>query len=925
MSEIARSWSRFALRNTSAFIALGLFLDMASAAPQAQAQTAAAEAPGGLEEIVVTAERRTTDIQATPIAITAIQADTLQKDNITQLADIDGRVPGLEITKSSGYETVVTIRGVGLETPENEPTTSPGVAMFLDGVYLTNSISLDETLFDIDHIEVLRGPPGALYGQSATGGAILIVTKQPKLGEFSGSGDVSYGTYNLHQEQVELNVPLGDKFAVRVSGQNYGHDGFTKDPLIPNNDLDGANDVSGKLAILWQPTDDFKATITTQFYSSDFHGSAQKNINDPNPNPYEVTQDYPSHFALDTNISHLNLEWDLPWFTVKSVTGYQYLLHNQQEDSSRSAFYLTNTYDDVAGWNTHLRSFNEQFDILSNGDTNFDWDTGVFALNGFTRQFVAEFECPSASIFVCTAPTPEQLRVTPNIETNPPGNLVFGQDLRVARQAYAWFAQGTYHITDDLRFTAGVRVNYDATSAETVTFGAGQLPIGTWSLVPTWRAELDYDLTPDNMLYGSYSRGYKPGGINSSNTQNHEAVLATPTFNVETNTAFEVGSKNTFLDKTLSLNVAAFYYDYRNMQFVATDPLEFAGGVENIPSIHEWGGEAEAHYRGLQQKLHADASLSLMGGEVAGDYYTIDSTIQQHLIATVPACQYGGAFYNPACFAAEEAANVNIKGKSPAKLPGVLASFTLAYDISIPDAMVIPAGTFTPRISYVYRGTEEQRIFNQPNVDSVPAYSLVNLNFEYVPLDSNLSIQFIVTNLFDKAGVISRYTDPYGTFTTSQQFTPPRQILGKVAYSFVGDSGPETAPAAYTPPPVQAPAPPPSVAHSYMVFFDFNKSDLTPQAIAVVDQAAKNAAPAKATELVVTGHTDTVGSDAYNMRLSRRRAESVAAELEKQGIASSEIEIVAKGKQDLLVPTKDGVREPQNRRVTIVYSGGATS
>jgi outer membrane protein OmpA-like peptidoglycan-associated protein len=160
---------------------------------------------------------------------------------------------------------------------------------------------------------------------------------------------------------------------------------------------------------------------------------------------------------------------------------------------------------------------------------------------------------------------------------------------------------------------------------------------------------------------------------------------------------------------------------------------------------------------------------------------------------------------------------------------------------------------------------------------------------------------------------------------------PPNDFLNnpgiwdvKLRYKFdLGHEAPAAA-TTYTPPPVQAPAPPPSVAHSYMVFFDFNKSDLTAQALTIVDQAAKNAGPAKATELVVTGHTDTVGSDAYNMRLSRRRAESVAAELEKQGIASSEIEIVAKGKTDLLVPTKDGVREPQNRRVTIVY-GGATS
>ena len=128
--------------------------------------------------------------------------------------------------------------------------------------------------------------------------------------------------------------------------------------------------------------------------------------------------------------------------------------------------------------------------------------------------------------------------------------------------------------------------------------------------------------------------------------------------------------------------------------------------------------------------------------------------------------------------------------------------------------------------------------------------------------------------------------------------------------------------APYTPPPVQAVAPAPK---SYLVFFDFNKSDLTAQAEQIVDQAASNAGPAHVTRLTVTGHTDTVGSDAYNMRLSRRRAESVAARLEKDGIQSSEIEIVAKGKRDLLVPTADGVREPQNRRVQIVYDGGAAS
>jgi outer membrane protein OmpA-like peptidoglycan-associated protein len=145
----------------------------------------------------------------------------------------------------------------------------------------------------------------------------------------------------------------------------------------------------------------------------------------------------------------------------------------------------------------------------------------------------------------------------------------------------------------------------------------------------------------------------------------------------------------------------------------------------------------------------------------------------------------------------------------------------------------------------------------------------------------------------------------------------------RLRYDFGGPSEEPVPAAPYTPPPAQPVAP--AVPHSYLVFFDFNKSDLTPQAQQIVDQAASNAGSAHVTRLTVTGHTDTVGSDAYNMRLSRRRAESVAARLEKDGIPSSEIEIVAKGKRDLLVPTADGVREPQNRRVQIVYDGGASS
>jgi outer membrane protein OmpA-like peptidoglycan-associated protein len=354
------------------------------------------------------------------------------------------------------------------------------------------------------------------------------------------------------------------------------------------------------------------------------------------------------------------------------------------------------------------------------------------------------------------------------------------------------------------------------------------------------------------------------------------------------------------------------------MQFLYTDPIPYSGGIGNIPSTHIWGGELESSYTGgPEDRLKIDATISAEAGAIQGNFNTLDSTVENRLAAASMACMYGGAYYNPACWAAELKAERNIGGNSPPKMPSLQGSLAISYDLPV------YAGTLTPRIEYIYRGQMWARVFAEPSVDNIPGYSLVNLNFEYVPDDSQWKVDFAVSNLFNEAGVNSKYTDPYGTFQTSEQFIPPRQILGTVSYSFGGPmSEPATPPAAYVPPPAAAPAPAPK---SYLVFFDFNKSDLTPEALTIVDTAAKNAGPAKVTQLTVTGHTDTVGSDAYNMRLSRRRAESVAAELEKDGIPSSEIEIVAKGKRDLLVPTKDGVKEPQNRRVQIVYSGEASS
>ena len=214
---------------------------------------------------------------------------------------------------------------------------------------------------------------------------------------------------------------------------------------------------------------------------------------------------------------------------------------------------------------------------------------------------------------------------------------------------------------------------------------------------------------------------------------------------------------------------------------------------------------------------------------------------------------------------------------------------------------------------------------NEVFQDILPGHDDLDLSLDWRDIlgKDGLSARLWVTNVMENKWVNGCLCAWHVVGEYGFQPAQPRMYGATLRYEF----GPESAPQAASTPVYVPPAPQavqPAAPKSYLVFFDFDKSDLTSAGRQIVDQAAMNAPAAKVTQIAVTGHTDTVGSDEYNMRLSKRRAMSVAAELEAHGIPESEIAIVAKGKRDPLVPTGDGVREPQNRRVEIVY-GGASS
>jgi iron complex outermembrane receptor protein len=652
----------------------------------------------------------------------------------------------------------------------------------------------------------------------------------------------------------------------------------------------------------------------------------------------DLTDDFYINYALDVsyqkdtpNYSQLTRLTSDTFFGFLPVPLSQYIQHNPGPSDAATANggYAGGRPFEVAGVRAHALTatwdVNDQLTLKSiSSFRDIDWSNSL-DLDGSPLAFAA------TALYTHYHAASEEIQASGQIDrfhytagafyfqdagyTYNPQEYAFGfisDDSRYGygTQNYAFYSQVDYNppiLDDKLTITFGLRYSNET------KFGSRYLAEAVFSplavIIPnvnsaksfdstTPAVDVKYALTDDINVYAKYAQGFKSGGFNAEGTA--KAIAVTP-FAPETVDEYEVGLKSRWFDGKLSANIAAFYDEHSNLQLSV-----FTGGVSSASIVKNAGS---ADIDGIEYDMQA---LPVSWLSLTGSVGYLNTKYNVFLDSGVNVANDRAFPYAPQ-FTASLSADATVMENDFGKL-----HFIVDYRHS--DAYY----------EYPYS-------FNANNPDPNAGYAAstkaspqniidarLRLTDVQVP-NGTVEISMWGKNIFNDKYRVNGidFGTGFNNLTISYYGDPPT-FGGDVTYRFgFKDEGPaETA--AYVPPPAQAPAPAPSVAHSYMVFFDFNKSDLTAQAIAIVDQAAANAGPAKATQLVVTGHTDTVGSDAYNMRLSRRRAESVAAELEKQGIASGEIEIVAKGKKDLLVPTADGVREPQNRRVTIVY-GGATS
>ncbi|MDD3800041.1 MAG: TonB-dependent receptor [Novosphingobium sp.] len=767
----------------------------------AVAQEAPSDSYEDFGEIVITASKVDVSLQDASLSATAVTAEALAQNNVTDITGLNGSVPSLVVARSGGAERVITIRGIGSETPENT-NTQPGVSYHVDGVYIFNSIAANSAFVDVSQVEVLRGPQGTTFGQGSTGGTINVVSRKPKLGDIEANGEIGFGNYDLVKGSAGLNLPLGDTVAIRVAGQHYEHDGYSKaTDVVGYGDygLDDADETSWKASILWEPTSNLSFLLSTIQYSSDTHGAAQKNILDPEENPRILTQDYPARSVIDTELYYGVATLDLDFATIKSITSYQKLHSEQSWDAdglTSDLFYdLTYnpllyggyTYDHVAMWESDTKSWTQELNIASNGDGPFQWIAGAVYLHSKNKQYILEYRGTDDNLVPPVLPT--------NVAYDDPAvaSVTYAELSSITRKAWAAYLQGTYEFTPELSVTAGIRYNHDkysgasATNNDGVTSGpllqpqqADGLSTSEW----TGKLAVEYKLTPDNMIYASYTRGFKPGGINGAASVGSSSYLALgwdtgikPTYKPETVNSFEFGSKNSFFDNSVQFNLSAFYYDYKNMQFLDEDAVLYGEGTANAPGAYIYGVEMEGMWE-VTDHLKLEGSVSALRGKFNKDYYALDpvdaSAAQD--AAGYPGWLFWSNYYDASV--ARESARTNINGNKVPKLPDWQGSVALTYNNQVGP------GELTARVQYLYRGKFYYRVFNDAFYDTTPSYETVNLFFRYAFDDLPVYLSASVTNLFDKDGVNSRFSDPYGSAQGFQTYIPPRQAIFSVGFQF---------------------------------------------------------------------------------------------------------------------------------------------
>jgi iron complex outermembrane receptor protein len=707
------------------------------------------------EEVIVTAQRRAQNLQEVPVAVTAVTAEALEAARVENIADVQQISPSISFDTSNSAANSANIRIRGIGTVGNSRAFEGAVGVFIDGVYRTRAGQALQNWLDIDGLQVLRGPQGTLFGKNTSAGALLINSTKPTLSEFDSNFELTYGNYDTLLARGVVNVPLGDRAAVRVGALWSEADGFIENP----NTGDSYNERkprAAKAQLLVEPTDSLTLRLIADYSEEksnccygqvdDVDGPLQPFINlltqarglrppSPNFDDYEQVLSNDTQQDLTDKGVVLQADWELgEGNSVHSVTAYR--SWKIQQDGMDADFTGANILTINESFRTDF--FSQEFTY--NGTlAKADYVVGAYFADediDATHQLLWGNQAQAYFDVLFQA----QAGLPPGTSAAPTG-LWSDAVLPATSRSYAAFTHWSIGLTDPLKLIVGARYSREDKTGAFKRFFFTPLPNAAFRLLnvqpgPEYSSKqeddavtgtlgLQYQFTSDVMGYVSYSRGFKAGGVNIDNTAagtrvNNPAEVAgavplDPRYKPEYVDGYEVGLKTEYADGRARSNFAAFYDEMKDLQVAQFLGTQFT--IVNAPEATVYG-------------LEVENSFSLTNALTLG----LDAT-------WLAEAEFG-----------EAASILNLSGRDFAQAPDLAANLSLNLDQPLSNSL-----SLTGRVAGTYSGDQYTNTSNDLQRD---AQTEVHLSVGLKASDNSWSVTAWCQNCSDERYVTQHFNSP---------------------------------------------------------------------------------------------------------------------------------------------------------------------
>ncbi|SCW82260.1 iron complex outermembrane recepter protein [Sphingobium faniae] len=770
------------------------------------AAAAAAAAPG----IIVTARRRVEAVQDVPLAVSVLNADTIEQTGSYNLGRLQQLQPTLQFYSTNPRNSSVNIRGLGAPLGLTNDGIEQGVGIYVDQVYYNRVAAATLDFVDIDQIEVLRGPQGTLYGKNTTAGAINITTRPPSF-SFEGKAEISIGNLGFKQAKATVSGPINDRLAVRIGASLTDRNGTIYNTAT-NQHVNSQDFLGLRGALLWKATDTLNITLSgdynlqnpnccAQIYAG--YGPTQRAASRqypaltqslgyqvPSTNPYDRLTDLDAQLKARNEMggASLRAEWDLGAGTLTSVTAYRYWDWQPSNDRDFTGLAVTTRSQNP----TQQKQWTQELRYAQTGKM-LDFVVGAFAFHQKIHTTGSQVQGPDASAWL--------INPTNALSQNPDvlDGLIAENDIRLKNTSLALFGQATWHVTDRLDLQPGIRLNYDKKKGsynsiitgtasdgtrQLVTFAGpyaadpwivaqrGVLPpqffeesFSDWNL--SWDFTASYKFTPDVLGYATYSRAFKSGGLNLNGVPlgaDGVPQLEVAQVKPEKVNHFEVGLKTQFWDRKATLNLSGFWTEIENYQAIVNNGQNsvLRGYLANAGKVRTRGVEADFSVR-PSDRVNAYASGA----------YT-DATYRKFANAPCPPELSGGASGDiPGAPGVPGAVSPTVCDISGQWLPGV-SKWSLSYGVefNVPTPLFGGDGQFYIGWDGSYRSKFSSNASRSAYMD-VKGYALNNLRLGFRNSDG-LNVYGWVRNIFDKNYMELLATTPGNTGLIAGQPGDPR-------------------------------------------------------------------------------------------------------------------------------------------------------